>query len=141
MNELTIRPATFADRDALFPLVKTFATSFMPDEESFRGSFSRLVVNERACLLVAEAGTAIGYLLGFAHDTFYANGPVAWVEELMVGESWRRQHVGQRLIQEFEAWAANRGCRLVALATRRAEPFYKSLGYEDSATYFRRLLA
>ncbi|HTE86145.1 MAG TPA: GNAT family N-acetyltransferase, partial [Dehalococcoidia bacterium] len=93
------------------------------------------------CLLVAEAGTAIGYLLGFAHDTFYANGPVAWVEELMVGESWRRQHVGQRLIQEFEAWAANRGCRLVALATRRAEPFYKSLGYEDSATYFRRLLA
>jgi hypothetical protein len=28
----------------------------------------------------------------------------------------------------------------VALATRRAAPFYRALGYEDSATYFRKVL-
>jgi len=29
---------------------------------------------------------------------------------------------------------------LVALATRQAAPFYLSLGYEESATYFRKVL-
>ena len=40
----------------------------------------------------------------------------------------------------FEAWAAARGCRLVALATRRAAAFYGAIGYEESATYFRKIL-
>jgi len=40
----------------------------------------------------------------------------------------------------FEAWAAEHGCALVALATRRAAPFYRALGYEESAAYFRKLL-
>ena len=30
--------------------------------------------------------------------------------------------------------------KLVALATRRAAEFYRSVGYEESATYFRKLL-
>jgi hypothetical protein len=37
----------------------------------------------------------------------------------------------------FEQWAAAQGC---ALATRRAAPFYRALGYEESATYFRKVL-
>jgi hypothetical protein len=41
----------------------------------------------------------------------------------------------------FEAWAVTEGCALVALATRRAAPFYRALDYEESAAYFRKLLA
>ena len=41
----------------------------------------------------------------------------------------------------FESWAAAERCALVALATRRAAPFYRALDYEDSATYFRKVLA
>jgi hypothetical protein len=40
----------------------------------------------------------------------------------------------------FERWAAGHGCTLVALATRRAAPFYRALGYEDSAAYLRKVL-
>jgi hypothetical protein len=40
----------------------------------------------------------------------------------------------------FEHWAAGRGCTLVALATRRAAPFYRALGYEESAVYLRKIL-
>jgi hypothetical protein len=40
----------------------------------------------------------------------------------------------------FEEWASGQGCVLVALATRRAAPFYRALGYEESATYFRKVL-
>jgi hypothetical protein len=40
----------------------------------------------------------------------------------------------------FEQWAVDHGCALVALATRRAAPFYRALGYEESAAYFRKVL-
>ncbi len=39
----------------------------------------------------------------------------------------------------FEQWAAARGCALVALATRRAAAFYRALGYQESAAYFRKV--
>ncbi len=40
----------------------------------------------------------------------------------------------------FELWSAEQDCVLVALATRRAMPFYLALGYEESATYLRKVL-
>jgi GNAT superfamily N-acetyltransferase len=88
----------------------------------------------------ARDGTVLGYCLGFDHMAFYANGRVAWVEEIVVRPEWRRSRLGARLMTAFEDWARSRGARLVALATRRAAPFYTALGYEESATYFRKLL-
>jgi hypothetical protein len=43
-------------------------------------------------------------------------------------------------MNEFEQWAAAAGCTLIALATRRAAPFYRALGYQESAAYFRKVL-
>ncbi len=40
----------------------------------------------------------------------------------------------------FETWAQQRGSKLVGVSTRRASVFYHALGYEDSATYLRKLL-
>ena len=34
----------------------------------------------------------------------------------------------------FEQHAADQGCALVALATRRAAAFYRALGYQESAS-------
>lgn len=82
-----------------------------------------------------------GYLLGFRHLTFYANGPVGWVEEIIVRHQDRGQGLGRVVMNAFEQWAAEQGCALVALATRQAAPFYHALGYEESATYFRKVLA
>jgi GNAT superfamily N-acetyltransferase len=65
---------------------------------------------------------------------------VAWVEELVVRNDHRGQGIGRALMNAFEAWARNRGCALVALATRRAAPFYQALGYQESAAYLRKLL-
>ena len=52
----------------------------------------------------------------------------------------RRRGVGKVLMENFEEWSSKRGNRLVALATRRAASFYRSIGYEESATFFRKLL-
>jgi GNAT superfamily N-acetyltransferase len=55
----------------------------------------------------AGAGeNCVGYLLGFEHLTFYANGPVGWVEEIMVRPEQRGGGVGRALMAGFEQWAA-----------------------------------
>lgn len=137
----SIRPAQSTDTEAVLALAKPFATSFVVDEQAFRHAFSALLAAPQAHLAVAEtAQQLVGYVLGFEHYTFFANGRVAWVEEIMVREPFRRQGIGQLLMQEFETWAGARECKLVGLATRRAADFYQALGYEESAAYFRKLL-
>jgi GNAT superfamily N-acetyltransferase len=115
--------------------------SFEPDYSAFQQSFGRLISEDSGLLLIAdERGAACGYLLGFIHDALFANGPVAWVEEVMVDERQRRTGIGTELVSEFESWSRERGAKLIALATRRASAFYEALGFEESAAYFRKLL-
>lgn len=136
-----IRPAQVADEPALLPLVQRFATSFAVEAQAFAVSFQELLHTSHAHLGVAVLDDRlIGYLLGFEHLTFYANGRVAWVEEVMVQDEHRRLGVGRLLMGDFEAWALARHAQVVALATRRAAAFYTALGYEASATYFRRVI-
>jgi GNAT superfamily N-acetyltransferase len=134
-----IRRAQTQDRDAVFALAKSFATSFEVEEMVFRSAFTALITDESAYVAVAEIEQEIvGYVLAWSHETFYANGPVAWVEEITVATNHRRQGIGKALMEGVEEWASNRGCKLVALATRRAADFYAAIGYEASATYFRK---
>lgn len=137
---MTIRPARPDDVEQVFALAAELATSFEVRREAFVNSFHSLLAQDSARVLVADSGEELhGYLLGFQHLAFFTNGPIAWVEELMVGAQARRGGVGAALMAEFESWAYGHGCALVALATRRAAPFYQALGYEESATYFRKL--
>jgi GNAT superfamily N-acetyltransferase len=138
---MSVRPATSEDSQQVFALAKDFATSFRPEFEAFASAFEHLRSQDDASLLVAdESGQLLGYLLGFDHFTLFANGRVSWVEEIMVREDRRRQRVGADLMAHFERWAESRGSKLVALATRRATGFYVGLGYEESASYFRKML-
>jgi GNAT superfamily N-acetyltransferase len=142
MSAPLIRPATLSDSIAVFALARAFATSFTVEHEAFESSFAALLESPDAfvAVVVGENDNIAGYVLGFTHHTFFANGRVAWVEEIMVAEEARRGGIGQRLMESFEAWAKERQAKLVALATRRAASFYRSLGYEESATYFRKVL-
>lgn len=116
-----------------------FATSFDVEQTAFEQVFAELLTHPEAFLAVAGAdGEVAGYVLGFEHLTFFANGRVAWVEEIMVGEAFRRRGIGRHLMEAFEEWATVREAKLIALATRRAADFYEALGYEESATYFRK---
>jgi GNAT superfamily N-acetyltransferase len=130
-----------ADLDDVLALAREFVTSFELDEVVFRSSFSELLDTPNTYFAVATRDDrVIGYLLGSEHLTIYANGRVAWVDEIMVGEEYRRQGIGEQLMSGLEAWAQARGCVLATLATRRAAPFYLTLGYEESATYFKKVL-
>jgi GNAT superfamily N-acetyltransferase len=136
-----IRRAGAGDADAVADLAAELAQSFPLSRTRFHVSYPALLAADGACLLLAaEEQERLGYLLGFQHRTFYANGPVAWVEEVLVRRQDRGRGIGRALMRAFEHWAAGQGCGLIALATRRAAPFYRALGYEESAVYFRKVL-
>jgi GNAT superfamily N-acetyltransferase len=142
--DIAIRTARPDDGDRLWPLVAAFAVSYRPRPDAFARSLDQLLGRDDTVVLVAEDGAAgriVGYLLASHHGTFFANGPVAWVEEVMVDEAARGTGVGRRLMQAAERWADGAGVAYVALASRRAGAFYLALGYEDSATYFKRELS
>jgi GNAT superfamily N-acetyltransferase len=137
-----IRHAEARDAGGVAALAAELAQSFEFSPEMFSVNYPALLASEGACLLLVVNGQEhLGYLLGFRHLTFYANGPVAWVEEIVVRGQDRVRGIGRALMNAFEQWAADQRCVLVALATRRAAPFYRALGYEESATYFRKVLA
>ena len=138
---VTIRRADPTDAAKIFPLARDFAISFRPEPKVFELAFFSLINQEDALVLVAEESQQLlGYLLGFDHVTFFANGRVSWVEEIAVHEDHRRKRIGEALMLRFEDWARSQESKLVALGTRRAAAFYRDIGYEESAIYFRKLL-
>jgi len=75
---MTIRPAEPPDGPALFLLARAFATSFAVEQAAFERAFDELLAHPEAFLAVAEVdGEVAGYVLGFDHLTFFANGRVA----------------------------------------------------------------
>lgn len=137
----SVREATRDDADAVWPLTQAFATSFAPERDAFDEAFAHLVVRDDTLVAVAATTSGVvGYVLAIAHPTLFANGPVVWVEEVMVRHDERRSGVGRALMDAVETWARESGAAYVSLATRRASDFYLALGYEESATFFRKLV-
>lgn len=139
---IEVRQARADDIEQLWPLVQDFATSFRPERSAFDLAFSEVLdrADMLALVAVTDRAAIVGYLLGSYHGTFFANGPVAWIEELMVAEPFRRRGLASALVSSTEAWAKSIPCAYVALASRRASVFYLRNGYEESATFLRKVL-
>lgn len=136
-----IRDAVTQDCERLLPRAQELATSYDVDATAFRTAFEAAIKDPAGVVLVADGETeVVGYALAQLHHTFHANGPVMWVEEVIVIADHRRAGVGGALMREIEARARGLGAAYVALATRRADQFYEALGYLPSAIYYKRTL-
>ncbi len=56
----------------------------------------------------------------------------------MVASSVRGSGVGRALMASAEHWAHSVRCSYLALASRRAGPFYEAPGYDAGATWYRK---
>jgi len=123
-------------------LAKELATSYKVDRLAFNESFDRVLNDPKEVVFIAKNNhNIIGYCLGSIHITFYANGDVAWLEELYVKSDYRGLDVGMKLVSTFENWAKQHHAILITLATRRAESFYLTMGYQKSASYFKKQIS
>jgi GNAT superfamily N-acetyltransferase len=88
-----------------------------------------------ACLLIAE--DAMGHRLGFIHlseeEDYYA-GTCAHVGDIVVTPDARGKGIGRALLERAEAWARERGHRLMSLnvflRNERARALYEQVGYK-----------
>ncbi|WP_277212685.1 GNAT family N-acetyltransferase [Isoptericola croceus] len=111
---IAIGPARPDDGHRVWPLARDFATSFTPERPAFDGSFAALIARSDTLVAIAtpqdEPDAVVGYLLASTHLTFLANGPVCWIEEVMVDPVRRRSGIGAALVAYAEDWAYGQGC-------------------------------
>ncbi|ATG53382.1 GNAT family N-acetyltransferase [Brachybacterium ginsengisoli] len=136
----TVREATVADESGLWPLAAALATSYRPTKDGFGRALRAIVADPHAAILVAiSEKELVGHVHVLTHPAFHADGAIGWVEELTVRDSARGTGCGRALMAAAEQWARERDdIAYMALTTRRAGDFYRAVGYEDSATYFKR---
>ncbi|HKS47122.1 MAG TPA: GNAT family N-acetyltransferase [Amycolatopsis sp.] len=142
MNGARIRHAELADAHAVFELVCQFAVSYRPHRALFDQHYelvmAAMTYDGTDDLLVAEdADVVIGYALAGRFLTFYANGPVSELRELMVAPAHRGRGVGRQLVEAVIARARAAGAAEVVVTTRRAKDYYRKLGFEETATLLK----
>jgi GNAT superfamily N-acetyltransferase len=132
-----LREARVTDADRMTDLAEQLGYPLAPGELAER---LPLVASTRdAVVLVAvdEDDLPIGWIHVELKPTLLA--PLAaLVMGLVVDEAARSRGVGARLLERGEAWARERGCHAMLVATRvtreRAHRFYRRQGYDLQKT-------
>ena len=138
---INIRNAVRLDVHSIIRLAGQLSESVHIDQQHLIANFETHVVDDRYCLLVATVNeNIVGYVSAFFHHAIYANGEVAYVDEIVVDRLHRDSKVGTELMLRFEEIAKKRRCILVSLATFGAKAFYEKLGYSSKAGYFKKYL-
>lgn len=86
--------------------------------------------------VAAEDGRVMGYCFcrveSQDHDPVMEDYTTMFVEDLCVGEPYRRRHVGTQLYRQIQGYARGRKCRSITLNVwafnEPARKFYESLG-------------
>ena len=137
----SIRQASIADEKAVFLLASQLSSKFVVNRAAFKAAFQKLVNEGGVYLRVVEtSGQVVAYLLGWCRTAFYSNGPVGWVQEVVVLPSFRRRGLGRQLMHDFEKWISEQGGGIVSLAASGSKAFYVALGYAESASYFKKAI-
>lgn len=140
-----IRPAVAADNSAVFRLCQQLDMINPPaDRDDFDVSFFHILSGKgagRDVLLVAEDdhGTVIGYAYLRVSRLLYAGGLSAHLEELVVDSNARAGGIGSELVRACERVCIDRGVGQLTMSTRRAGGFYRRLGYEMTAEFYKKL--
>jgi len=142
-DDLTIRPATAADADALAPLITQLG--YPTEPAAMRARLERIDAHPDYRTLVAERGGrvvgTVGMLRGIGWN---ADLPWARVMSLVVEEGERGRGTGAALMAAAEAWARETGAASLHLTTARyreeAHRFYERIGYEATGLRFIRRL-
>jgi N-acetylglutamate synthase-like GNAT family acetyltransferase len=135
---MVIRSAGEKDQNRLFELLKQFAITRIPNQAEFDKNYPQVINDPNVFLKVAEIeGNVVGYYLAILQWTFYANGKVVLLQELMMDPDYRGKGIGSDLLKHAIETAKNSGAQEISLFTSRAPDYYPRFGFEMKASYFR----
>ena len=143
---IEIRRATFADVEPLVTLAAALAREDSGQRDPFANSswvetegalrYAEAIANPDArCFLASAGDTPVGYISGSLNppDT-YTRATEARIGSLYVAASHRSQQVGERLVEQFLAWAAERRADRVTVSAFASNQgglrFYERVGFK-----------
>jgi GNAT superfamily N-acetyltransferase len=139
----TIREASQDDAAAVAVLLGELGYPTSPDQAAER--IGRIAADPSTWVIVAEVESELAGL-GALHvqNLVERDEPGCEVAGLVVGQRFRRQGIGELLMQALEDEARRRGGKFMVLNTahRRADAhaFYEALGYEHTGRRYAKAL-
>jgi GNAT superfamily N-acetyltransferase len=139
----TFQLATLADLDQLLIFNREFCELDQHpfDEQTLRPALDRLLRDEALgrVWLILDGAQAVGYLvLAFGYSLEY-RGRDAFVDEIYLRASHRRQGIGTQAFAFLEQACAALGVRALHLEVEHrnlaAQQFYRAIGFRDQDRY------
>lgn len=136
--QINIRPARKDDAGAITQLVNQLAASLGESSSVNEEYVRRYLDTPGAGILMADAeGQVVGMLSFTLRPSLYHAATSCMIEELMVGEGFRRGGIGGRLLDAIFLLARERGCVEVSVSAltsnRGALDLYRRHGFSDEA--------
>lgn|GEM_PF-928583 len=134
VREAGVREARVRDAPAVASLLTQLG--YAHDESQASERIASWAGDPFGCVLIAvDEATPVGLLAVRVVRYFEREGSFARVLALAVDELHRRRGIGRALLDRAEAWARERGCTDIEVASHRdradAQAFYAAHGYED----------
>ena len=146
VTSFIIRRGQPDDRSAVFALAGQLITgSIPPVADDFVTAYNNVMrprEDETNVLYVAadQDGQVVGYTLMSVSRLLHAAGLTAHLQELVVDETARGAGIGSALVEANELYAVERGVRQLTMSTARAGDFYRRLGYNVTAEFYKKIL-
>jgi GNAT superfamily N-acetyltransferase len=147
--DIRIENASIADIPTLVVLLNelfSIEQDFQPDEARQIAGLTLILQNpQQAVIKIArnKSGEAIGMVSAQLVISSAQGTPSAWVEDMIVNQTYREQGVGRLLIESVLEWAKQKGATraqlLVDLDNEPALAYYEHLGWQTSRMGMRRL--
>jgi ribosomal protein S18 acetylase RimI-like enzyme len=112
-----------------------FADVTWPDREG-ADDFARLLADPTSLVLAARDGASVvGLLVGYVAGPSSHRQPVthASLRSMYLDAAYRRQGVGQQMVEQFLSWSRQQGCAEATVdhyaANDSAQRFYSRMGF------------
>ena len=136
---VVIRRCMISDTDTIVKFCKDeLGYPFSP--EQIQENIRRLIGETNSLILVAELnGEVIGFVHASNHEPIYAP-PMKNIMAIVIAERYRKQGLGERLLNEVEAWAKETGAAGIRVNSPvwsdAALRFYKHMGFDYIKSFY-----
>jgi len=140
--QFVVRRGTQDDFEGLKSLISQWNMEWEINDESISKAIDCYLSDSSKIFLVAEdENNIVGYITGSINPTFYLNGNISWIEELLVKNSETNSGIGSSLIKDFESICIQNNVKMIHVASTSKSPFYEKSGFDKKGTYLVKQIA